>query len=60
MGGVHGLVTCTVYFSTLTQDRNMFHRFDKFNSKYNPIGKSVCMGIRACLSMVWGLQGGGC
>ncbi len=22
------------------QDRNTFHRFDKFNSKYNPIGES--------------------
>ena len=25
-----------VYFTV--QDRNTFHRFDKFNSKYNPIG----------------------
>ena len=22
------------------QDRNTFHRFDKFNAKYNPIGNS--------------------
>ena len=22
------------------QDRNTFHRFDKFNTKYNPIGES--------------------
>lgn len=22
------------------QDRNTFHRFDKFNAKYNPIGQS--------------------
>jgi AMP deaminase len=22
------------------QDRNLFHRFDKFNAKYNPIGES--------------------
>lgn len=22
------------------QDRNTFHRFDKFNAKYNPIGES--------------------
>jgi len=22
------------------QDRNTFHRFDKFNSKYNPVGES--------------------
>ncbi len=27
------------YFSDL-QDRNTFHRFDKFNAKYNPIGES--------------------
>ncbi|KAL5967693.1 AMP deaminase 2 [Taenia solium] len=25
---------------TLKQDRNTFHRFDKFNAKYNPIGQS--------------------
>jgi AMP deaminase len=25
-----------IYF----QDRNTFHRFDKFNAKYNPIGES--------------------
>ena len=24
----------------LFQDRNTFHRFDKFNAKYNPIGES--------------------
>lgn len=24
----------------LQQDRNTFHRFDKFNAKYNPIGES--------------------
>lgn len=24
----------------LLQDRNTFHRFDKFNAKYNPIGES--------------------
>jgi AMP deaminase len=23
-----------------TKDRNTFHRFDKFNAKYNPIGES--------------------
>jgi len=22
------------------KDRNTFHRFDKFNSKYNPVGES--------------------
>lgn len=26
-------------------DRNTFHRFDKFNAKYNPIGKSVLREI---------------
>lgn len=25
--------------SFVLKDRNTFHRFDKFNSKYNPIGK---------------------
>jgi len=24
----------------MSQDRNTFHRFDKFNAKYNPIGES--------------------
>jgi AMP deaminase len=24
----------------ILQDRNTFHRFDKFNAKYNPIGES--------------------
>ena len=28
--------TCLFY---VLQDRNTFHRFDKFNSKYNPIGE---------------------
>lgn len=28
------------FTSFLPQDRNTFHRFDKFNSKYNPIGES--------------------
>ena len=27
-------------FDCTSQDRNTFHRFDKFNSKYNPIGES--------------------
>ena len=27
----------SIYFF---QDRNTFHRFDKFNAKYNPIGES--------------------
>lgn len=26
--------------SLCLQDRNTFHRFDKFNAKYNPIGES--------------------
>lgn len=29
-----------VTFSFFSQDRNTFHRFDKFNAKYNPIGES--------------------
>ena len=33
-------VTNLDIFSSLTQDRNTFHRFDKFNAKYNPIGES--------------------
>lgn len=28
-----------------SQDRNTFHRFDKFNAKYNPIGESVLREI---------------
>ena len=28
------------YFVFGLQDRNTFHRFDKFNAKYNPIGES--------------------
>jgi len=24
----------------MMKDRNTFHRFDKFNSKYNPVGES--------------------
>jgi len=26
-------------------DRNLFHRFDKFNSKYNPVGQSILREI---------------
>ena len=33
------LVLVTELLLVLSQDRNTFHRFDKFNSKYNPIGK---------------------
>lgn len=28
-----------LYYLLFMQDRNTFHRFDKFNSKYNPIGE---------------------
>jgi AMP deaminase len=28
------------FYKFILQDRNTFHRFDKFNSKYNPIGES--------------------
>lgn len=28
-----------------SQDRNTFHRFDKFNAKYNPIGESILREI---------------
>lgn len=26
-------------------DRNTFHRFDKFNTKYNPVGESILREI---------------
>lgn len=26
-------------------DRNTFHRFDKFNTKYNPVGESILRDI---------------
>lgn len=29
-----------IYGDACLQDRNTFHRFDKFNAKYNPIGES--------------------
>lgn len=29
----------TILAVIFVQDRNTFHRFDKFNSKYNPIGQ---------------------
>lgn len=32
------LLCCRVQFCY--QDRNTFHRFDKFNAKYNPVGES--------------------
>ena len=41
------MVTLTVLFILVinninfnSQDRNTFHRFDKFNAKYNPVGES--------------------
>lgn len=36
-------VSFSLYLST--QDRNTFHRFDKFNAKYNPIGESILREI---------------
>lgn len=32
-------------FQLSLQDRNTFHRFDKFNAKYNPIGESILREI---------------
>ncbi|KRY31351.1 AMP deaminase 2 [Trichinella spiralis] len=32
-------------FYNIRKDRNTFHRFDKFNSKYNPLGQSVLRDI---------------
>ncbi|KAJ8265855.1 hypothetical protein COCON_G00149540 [Conger conger] len=32
-------------FYNIRKDRNTFHRFDKFNSKYNPIGESILREI---------------
>lgn len=32
-------------YLTFWQDRNTFHRFDKFNAKYNPIGQSSLRDI---------------
>lgn len=32
-------------FRLFLQDRNTFHRFDKFNAKYNPIGESILREI---------------
>ncbi|KAJ0068793.1 hypothetical protein NL108_010867, partial [Boleophthalmus pectinirostris] len=36
-------ISLTAMFSL--QDRNTFHRFDKFNAKYNPIGESILREI---------------
>uniref|UniRef100_A0A673YLK1 AMP deaminase n=1 Tax=Salmo trutta TaxID=8032 RepID=A0A673YLK1_SALTR len=32
-------------FYNIRKDRNTFHRFDKFNAKYNPIGESILREI---------------
>jgi len=34
------LTVNTLLLSCIIKDRNTFHRFDKFNSKYNPVGES--------------------
>lgn len=34
-----------LFFCCFLQDRNTFHRFDKFNAKYNPIGESILREI---------------
>ena len=34
------LVLFCIFLHSVLQDRNTFHRFDKFNAKYNPIGES--------------------
>lgn len=34
-----------LYYCLLQGGRNTFHRFDKFNSKYNPIGASIIRSI---------------
>merc|ERR1711994_163077 len=38
--GTYIILFNTHYFNISFQDRNTFHRFDKFNAKYNPIGES--------------------
>lgn len=37
--------TASPAFILFLQDRNTFHRFDKFNAKYNPIGESILREI---------------
>ncbi|KAG7283281.1 hypothetical protein CRUP_005023 [Coryphaenoides rupestris] len=32
-------------YKEIAEDRNTFHRFDKFNAKYNPIGESILREI---------------
>lgn len=39
------LPSLSLSFSFSMQDRNTFHRFDKFNAKYNPIGESILREI---------------
>jgi len=34
------LTVNTLLLLCIIKDRNTFHRFDKFNSKYNPVGES--------------------
>lgn len=34
------LLSFIIFLLLFLQDRNTFHRFDKFNAKYNPIGES--------------------
>ena len=34
------LLNHNIFYGIFLQDRNTFHRFDKFNAKYNPIGES--------------------
>ena len=41
MGNI--IVQVTVFVQLA--DRNAFHRFDKFNAKYNPIGQSLLRDI---------------
>ena len=39
---VHGCYSVGehIFIVVSIKDRNTFHRFDKFNSKYNPVGES--------------------
>lgn len=42
---LHEFSRCLLLLSLSPQDRNTFHRFDKFNAKYNPIGESILREI---------------
>lgn len=44
-GGILRSTRSGLTFLPSFQDRNTFHRFDKFNSKYNPIGESILREI---------------